>query len=56
MSKTLYCIRHGLATHNVLFFQIGDEAYTNYRDTPLLHEGHEQAINLKNTLGKILIK
>ncbi len=49
MSKTLYCIRHGVAIHNVLFFQIGLKAYTDYRDTPLLHEGHEQAINLKNT-------
>jgi broad specificity phosphatase PhoE len=49
MSKTLYCIRHGVAVHNVLYYHIGTKAYTDYRDTPLLHEGHEQAINLKNT-------
>ncbi len=49
MSKTLYCIRHGLALHNVLFWHVGTKAYTDYRDTPLLHKGYEQATNLKNT-------
>ena len=49
MSKTLYCIRHGLALHNVLFWHVGTKAYTDYRDTPLLHKGYEQATNLKHT-------
>lgn len=49
MSKTLYCIRHGLALHNVLFSHIGTKAYTEYNDTPLLDEGYLQAQHLKNT-------
>ena len=36
MVKTLYCIRHGLALHNVLFWEIGTDAYTKYNDTRLL--------------------
>ena len=46
--KTLYCIRHGLALHNVLFWEIGTKAYTEYQDTRLLEEGVEQAIELGN--------
>jgi len=49
MLKTLYCIRHGLAVHNVLYGHIGKKAYTDYRDTPLFYQGLKQAINLKNT-------
>jgi len=28
---------------------MGTKAYTKYRDTPLMHEGYEQAVNLKKT-------
>jgi broad specificity phosphatase PhoE len=49
MKKTIYCIRHGLALHNVLFWQIGTKAYTEYRDTRLLEDGVDQAINLGET-------
>lgn len=42
-SKMLYCIRHGLAVHNVLHQHIGKKAFTEYYDTPLLHEGYMQA-------------
>lgn len=48
MSKTLYCIRHGLAVHNVMYAQIGTRAFTEYYDTPLLHEGFVQANELGN--------
>ena len=49
MEKHLYCIRHGLALHNVLFWHIGTKAYTEHRDTPLLHDGYLQANELRNT-------
>ena len=49
MEKHLYCIRHGLALHNVLFWHMGSKAYTEHRDTPLLDEGYLQAQKLRNT-------
>ena len=53
MNKNLYCIRHGLALHNVMFWHIGTKAYTEYRDTPLLDEGYNQANTLKNNWEEI---
>ena len=49
MEKTLYCIRHGLAVHNIMYWHIGTKAYTEHRDTPLLDEGYTQAIDLKKS-------
>jgi broad specificity phosphatase PhoE len=49
MEKTLYCIRHGFALHNKLFGYIGKKAYTDFRDTPLLHEGILEAKHLGDT-------
>ncbi len=49
MEKTLYCIRHGYALHNKLFFEIGPRAYSEYRDTPLLEKGFNQAKTLNKT-------
>lgn len=46
--KTIFCIRHGLALHNILFNHIGTDAYTKFRDTPLLHEGIFQAKKLND--------
>ncbi len=46
MTKTLYCIRHGIALHNVLFKNIGEMAYIKHRDTKLVEQGIEQAKNL----------
>ena len=46
MEKTIYCIRHGYALHNKLFLDIGGRAYNEYRDSPLLEEGYEQAKRL----------
>ena len=45
--KKIYCIRHGLALHNVLFKVIGNHAYSEkYIDTPLVDEGICQAERL----------
>ena len=49
VGKALHCIRHGLAVHNVMFNYIGFKAFTDYYDTPLLHEGYIQAETLSNT-------
>ena len=46
MEKTIYCIRHGYALHNKLFWDIGRRAYNEFRDTPLLEEGYNQAKRL----------
>lgn len=48
MKKNIYCIRHGLAEHNVLYEKYGDEAhfYEDYVDTSLVSEGIQQATNL----------
>ena len=43
MSKKIFCIRHGQALHNVLFWEIGQKAYLKYRDTPLTAEGVKQS-------------
>ena len=47
--KTLYCVRHGTALHNVLFWDYGAEVYQKYRDTPLVSKGVEEAKNLGKT-------
>tara|TARA_B100002019_G_scaffold263031_1_gene250854 strand:- start:175 stop:804 length:630 start_codon:yes stop_codon:yes gene_type:complete len=46
MEKTIYFIRHGYALHNKLFWDIGRRAYCEFRDTPLLEKGYNQAKNL----------
>ena len=51
--KKIYCIRHGLAFHNILFDKIGKIAYTLYQDTPLVHEGYLQADSLSKEWNKI---
>ncbi len=53
MKKTLYCIRHGYALHNKLFWDIGARAYAEYRDTPLLEVGYNQAKRLNRTWDEI---
>tara|TARA_Y100000590_G_C15576728_1_gene960733 strand:+ start:144 stop:716 length:573 start_codon:yes stop_codon:yes gene_type:complete len=49
MNKVLYCIRHGIATHNKLFPLIGNKAYREYRDTRLICDGLNQAKQLRQT-------
>lgn len=51
--KELYFIRHGTALHNVLFWEIGNDAYTRWRDTPLMHEGFCEAHELSNNWDEI---
>jgi len=47
--KTIICIRHGTALHNVLFEKIGLNAYSDYRDTPLVHMGVLESKKLGET-------
>ena len=46
MSKQLWCIRHGTAVHNVMAKDIGDKAYTDYTDTPLVGRVRMKQLNL----------
>ena len=51
MDKTLYCIRHGQATHNVLYEELGMNAFydKNNYDTKLTNIGYCQATELGDT-------
>ena len=51
--KHLYCIRHGTALHNINFKTMGDKAYTNFPDTPLVDRGIKDAIYLERTWEQI---
>jgi broad specificity phosphatase PhoE len=37
--KKIFCIRHGTALHNNLFWTMGKKAYMYYHDTPLVEKG-----------------
>tara|TARA_B100000900_G_scaffold403616_1_gene410910 strand:- start:36 stop:617 length:582 start_codon:yes stop_codon:yes gene_type:complete len=47
--KKIVCIRHGTALHNVLYPQVGVEAYTKHLDTPLVQKGIDESNNLGKT-------
>ena len=51
MSKNLYCIRHGLAEHNVNYLKYGCKTFydPNFVDTSLVEDGFKQASNLGET-------
>ena len=51
--QKLYCIRHGTAEHNVLFHEIGTDAYMKVRDSYLMEKGHEESLELGKTWGDI---
>lgn len=55
MSKTLYCIRHGLSLHNKLYHKYGSKTFydSDYVDTMLLPEGKQQARILGKTWDEI---
>jgi broad specificity phosphatase PhoE len=55
MSKTLYCIRHGLSLHNKLYHKHGSKTFydSDYVDTMLLPEGKQQARILGETWDEI---
>ena len=62
-SKTLFCIRHGTALHNVEAEEIGELAYMKPENTdaPLVEKGHHEARELgrtwsqKNSIKLILV-
>ena len=49
MSKFLYCIRHGLAEHNVNYYKYGKSTFYDpkYVDTALIPEGFQQVRELR---------
>jgi broad specificity phosphatase PhoE len=49
MTKICYFIRHGYAIHNKLFWDIGERAYSEFRDTNLLYKGYEQCEELRKS-------
>ena len=55
MSKTIYCIRHGLSLHNLLYKKYGSSTFYNpdYVDTMLLPEGRQQALSLRDNWDEI---
>ena len=52
MSQSLYLIRHGKALHNELYDIIGVNAFRapEVVDSPLTSEGHQQALDLGETI------
>lgn len=55
MTKTLYCIRHGLAQHNLNYTKYGVKTFydKNYKDTRLVSQGIQQAKTLRNNWSNI---
>ena len=55
MSKTLYCIRHGLAEHNINYGKFGSTTFydPNFVDTSLVKEGFDQANQLRESWKEI---
>lgn len=54
MEQVLYCVRHGLAEHNILYEKYGVKAYFyNHIDTNLVTEGINQAKELGNHINKL---
>ena len=49
MSKFLYCIRHGLAEHNINYHKYGVSTFydSKYVDTSLIPEGFQQVRELR---------
>ena len=48
--KNIFCIRHGLALHNIKAMEIGSDAYLMEEcfDAPLVEKGIQQAKDLGN--------
>jgi broad specificity phosphatase PhoE len=55
MSKLLYCIRHGLAEHNINYYKYGVSTFYDpeYYDTKLISEGIQQAQELSKTWNEL---
>ena len=52
MNKQIIFIRHGYALHNDLFWKLGNKAYSDYVDTPLLNKGFSQAYHCREMFLK----
>lgn len=53
MTKSLYCIRHGTALHNIYFKKMGGMVYRKFKDTPLMHDGVREVEKLRQEWGDI---
>ena len=59
--KTVYCIRHGTAEHNVLFHEVGEKAYMMLTDSNLTDKGNTESLTLgeqwieKNNIELVLV-
>ena len=51
LHKTLYCIRHGVAEHNINYFKYGSQTFYDpqFTDTKLVDEGIQQATSLRDS-------
>jgi len=52
MNKQVIFIRHGYALHNDLFWKLGNKAYSDYIDTPLLNRGFLEAYHCREIFLK----
>ena len=53
IQKTVWCLRHGLSLHNVMYKTMGMSAYVHLEDTSLLEEGFIQAKNTNKNWKEI---
>ena len=53
IQKTVWCLRHGLSLHNVMYKTMGMSAYTELEDTNLLEDGFIQAKNTNKNWKEI---
>ena len=53
MINKLWCIRHETALHNILYKSIGERAYTEFYDTPLVKEEENESKQLEKEWNKI---
>ncbi len=53
IQKTVWCLRHGLSLHNVMYKTMGMSAYTDLEDTNLLEDGFIQAKNTNKNWKEI---
>ena len=51
--KRVYCIRHGTALHNVLYWYIGTRAFSEFKDTHLTEKGINESLNLGKTWNMV---
>lgn len=51
--KKVFCIRHGTALHNELYWYIGNRAFTEFKDTHLQPKGIKEAQSLGENWDKI---